>query len=159
MRKILWILVVLLFTLCNLGFAAETAPIRPAKNRFVPIKPLKGKLSAPTETGAPVGTVSITVVGADIRINGYTVQLRNDSSNTSGVLNVQISKGTGDKPFIASGGGMSVQSLGAGAATEVALDQPPGWNTGFTVFTVDVYEQVGAHTAVVGHRSFSIPTF
>jgi len=136
MYKTLWATVILLFAVCSIGVTADNDP---KKRR-----------------GSPKLKPTISVVGADIRNNGYTIEIRNNSSTTSGPLTVQTSKGTHDKPSSATAGGIAVQSLGAGASTHVTIDQPPGWNTGYTVFTVEIKEQVRGNS-VVDKRSFNIP--
>lgn len=160
MNRTLWLTVVFLFALCTSGFPVDSMSGKTSGGRLTPIKPVKNRIVLPDSKDSqtsPVVTVTVSVVSADIRSNGYTVQIRNDSSTASGLLTVQISKGTADKAFCASGGGSSVQSLAAGASTDLDFEQPAGWNTGYTVFTVDVYGQVGGKNVTVGHRSFSIP--
>lgn len=158
MQKSLWAAVIFIFALCSVGVTEDRSP---SKNRTIRTVPLN-KITIPAKTNnnqtTVQGTVSITVVGADIRNTGYTVEIRNDSPTASGFLNVNTFKGTdGANPYSAPGGGVSVPSLGANASTQLTIDQPSGWNSGYTLFTVEVSETVNGKGVIVGKRSFSIP--
>ncbi len=161
MRKVVWITVIILFAFGSMGIASD----KTSQGTPAPLKPIPQKITAPFKTqGAqstpqptPQATMKITVVGADIRNNGYTIEIRNDSASACGTLNVNTFKGANDKPYASPAGGVSVPSLAAGASTQITIDQPQGWNTGYTVLVVEVRTQVGGQNAVVGQRAFGIP--
>lgn len=173
MRKIVWTTAMLMFVFWAVGVTADDTPVKIQKSKVAPLKPISNKLTLPSATPnsqptpqatpqatpqpTPQATVTITIVGADIRSNGYTVEIRNESSVAAGLLDVTTFKGSGDKPYLSPAGSVSVQGLNPGATTQITIDQPSGWNTGYSVFTVEVREQVGAHGVIVGRRAFSIP--
>lgn len=152
MYKNIWNAAILLLAFYSVGVAAEDVPARTKNYRIAPLQ--KQTIPAIKPQAKPV---SIGVVGADIRSNGYTIEIRNDSSTTSGPLTVQVAKCKNDNSC-ATGGAVGVESLGAGASTEVSINQPQGWNTGYTGFMVYVIERVNGQDVNVGQRGFSIPS-
>jgi hypothetical protein len=157
MFRIFLISIFFVFSFCSAGLAADLDPIKVQKN----LKPIKNKLTIPAKTEntqtTPQGTVTISIIIVDIRTNGYTIEIHNDSSNASGPLIVYVFKGMDDKPFSSIGGSLGVQNLDPGASTQVTIDQSPGWHTGYELFTVQVTQMVNGHEAIVGQKSVSMP--
>ena len=162
MNRFLWMATLLMFGICSSVLAAEDAPVKIQK-KLAPIKPFQKTVVLPRgsenaqQTTSPQGTVTISVVNADIRANGYTIDVRNDSQTASGPLIVYTFKGSDEQAYQSPGGSLSLQSLAPGATGQISIDQPPGWHTGYELFTVQVREQVGGHEATVGERSYSMP--
>lgn len=160
MNRILCAATVFLFAFCAIGIAAETDPKGVKKPGATIEKKASDAIRVDSSRKKPESLMSISVVRADIRNNGYTVEIRNGSANAFGELTVQCSKGKNDKAPFAAAGGVRVQNLAAGASTQVTIDQPAGWNSGYTLLKVEVRKPTDTPaTVVVGRKTFDIPSF
>ena len=157
MRKSLLNTIAFLVALSSAGLAVGAESSQSGKDPAT-VSPVEIKGKNIRAAGSQA-ILSITVVKTDIRANGYTVEIRNASSVKAGRLEVQTSKCKNDNVTCDAAGGVAVLGLDAGASTKVVIDQPVGWNTGYTKFFVKVWTDINGHNGVVGQRSYGIPQF
>ena len=155
-----WIWMVFLFTI-SAAQAADSVLSKPKKSILDPVRKSSG--SVPETKGntqavpVPMGKASVSVLKADIQAQGYTIEIRNDAAVSYGPFIIQVTRGLSDRSIPVPAGEASVPMMTAGSTVQVKIDQPKGWNKGYTLLTVEVKEQLSGLGAVVGRGSFGIP--
>ncbi|MFA5902724.1 MAG: hypothetical protein WC836_02230 [Desulfobacula sp.] len=153
-----WIGMIFLFTV-SASQAADSVLSKPKKSILDTGRQSPG--SVPETKGntqaVPMGKASVSILKADIQAQGYTIEIRNDAKVSYGPFIVQVTRGISDRSVPVPAGEASVPMMVAGTTAQVKIDQPKGWNRGYSLLTVEVKEQLSGLGAVVGRRSFSIP--
>jgi len=157
-RVWVWIGMVFLFAV-SAAQAADSVLSKPKKSILDPVR--QGSGSAPETRGntqaVPMGKASVSVLKADIQAQGYTIEIRNNATVSYGPFIIQVARGVSDRSVPVPAGEASIPMMTAGSTAQVKIDQPKGWNKGYTLLTVEVKEQLSGLGAVVGRQSFSIP--